>query len=214
METVSICGIKVHPFSSRNELIDFAFSRKGILVAVNAEKSINATDRLRCIINDNIGYCDGAGAVKGAQRKGAHNAIRIPGCELWLDIIDRFSPQGKSFYLIGSRQEVVEGVVGHLRQIHPEINIAGFRNGFICHDKEKEALLDDITLKRPTLFSWPWVPPNRNISCMKCSADTKPYTKGWEDHSTCLWATSNVPHGWCNGWEENGCGGSWPSRHA
>lgn len=151
METVSICGIKVHPFSSRNELIDFAFSRKGILVAVNAEKSINATDRLRCIINDNIGYCDGAGAVKGAQRKGAHNAIRIPGCELWLDIIDRFSPQGKSFYFIGSRQEVVEGVVGHLRQIHPEINIAGFRNGFICHDKEKEALLDDITLKRPDI---------------------------------------------------------------
>lgn len=151
METVSICGINVYPFSSREELIDFAFGRKGILVAVNAEKSVNATERLRQIINSNIGYCDGAGAVKASHRKGAAKAVRIPGCELWLDIAARFAPRGKRFYLVGSRQEVIEGTVAHLRRMFPGIDIAGYRNGFIGSDAEKQNLIDDICRTQPDI---------------------------------------------------------------
>lgn len=151
MNKVSVCGIDVCPFRSRAELIDYAFARKGILVAVNAEKTINATDRLRDIINSNIGYCDGAGAVKALARKGAGDAIRIPGCELWLDIVARFAPEGKSFYLVGARQEVVEGTVARLREMYPGIRIAGYRNGFINSDEEKHRLIDDIAARRPDI---------------------------------------------------------------
>ena len=146
MEAVQICGIKVYPFENRDTLIDYAFGRKGMLVAVNAEKSINADNTLRGIINENIGYCDGAGIVKGCRRKGVKKAIRIPGCELWLDIISRYAPQGKSFYLVGSRQEVVEGTVAKLRQQYPGINIAGYRNGFIKSAQE----LSLIHISEPT----------------------------------------------------------------
>ena len=151
MNKVSVCGIDVCPFRSRAELIDYAFARKGILVAVNAEKTINATDRLRNIINSNIGYCDGAGAVKALVRKGAKDAIRIPGCELWLDIVARFAPEGKSFYLVGARQEVIEGTVARLREMHPGIRIAGYRNGFINSDEEKRQLIVDIASRRPDI---------------------------------------------------------------
>lgn len=151
MEAIHICGIRVYPFDSRKSLIDFAFRRKGILVAVNAEKSINADNTLRNIINNNIGYCDGAGIVKGARRKGVKNVIRIPGCELWLEIIDRFAPQGKRFYFIGSRQEIVEGTVGKLRRKYPGINIVGYRNGFINSPQEREALIEDIARTAPDI---------------------------------------------------------------
>jgi len=151
MKEISVSGIRVHAFGSRDELIDYAFARKGILVAVNAEKTVNADNRLRGIINDNIGYCDGAGAVKAARRKGAPEAIRIPGCELWLDIIARYAPQGKRFYLVGARQEVVEGTVRTLRRRFPGIDIAGYRNGFITTPQEHDALIDDIVAKAPDI---------------------------------------------------------------
>ena len=151
MEAVHICGIRVYPFESRNELIDFAFTRKEILVAVNAEKSINADDTLRAIINENIGYCDGAGIVKGCRRKGRKKVIRIPGCELWLDIVTRYAPLGKKFYLIGSRSEIVESTVAKLRQQYPGINIVGFRDGFIRTPQERQELIDNIVRTSPDI---------------------------------------------------------------
>lgn len=151
MKEVSICGIRTYAFPTREALIDYAFGRKDILVAVNAEKSVNAGDELRRIINSNIGYCDGAGAVKACHRKGAPEAIRIPGCELWLDIAARFAPEGKRFYLVGSRQEIIEETVAELRRRFPGIDIAGFRNGFINGEAEREALIDDIAAKRPDI---------------------------------------------------------------
>lgn len=143
-----IRGINVYPFSSPDELIDYADTQKGILVAVNAEKVVNATDELRDIINNNIGYCDGAGAVKAMHRKGRKEACRIPGCELWLKIIDRYHAD-KSFYLVGARQSVVEAVVAKLRESYPDISIAGYRNGFIPNDAERDALVADIAAKHP-----------------------------------------------------------------
>ena len=44
-ERVDLKGVKVYPFASADALIDYADSKKGILVAVNAEKILNATDQ-------------------------------------------------------------------------------------------------------------------------------------------------------------------------
>lgn len=148
VKEVSVGGILVKAFPSREALMDYAEARGGILVACNAEKTVNAGDRLRALINANIGYCDGAGAVMAAHRKGAVEAIRIPGCELWLDQVARFAGK-KSFYLVGSRREVVEGVVGKLRREFPAIDIVGYRDGFIKTDQERRELIDDIAEKRP-----------------------------------------------------------------
>lgn len=148
LQPVTMGGINVYPFPSREALIDYAVANKGILVACNAEKTVNANDHLRSVINANIGYCDGAGAVKALHRKGAKGAIRIPGCELWLDIIDRLHDTA-SFYLVGSRKEVVEGVVAKLRNKYPGIRIVGFRDGFIRTGQEHDALIDDIARKKP-----------------------------------------------------------------
>lgn len=141
-------GIGVCPFGSDAELLDYVDHRKGILVAVNAEKIMNADDRLRAIINDNIGYCDGAGAVKGLKRKGAKRVVRIPGCELWLKIIARHYKDGR-FYFVGSTDEVVAGVVEKLRREFEGIDIVGWRNGFIASQQEREALIADIEAKSP-----------------------------------------------------------------
>ena len=148
IEKVTIRGVELYPFSSVDEIIDFADENKGILVAVNAEKILNANETTIPIINNNIGYCDGSGAVLAAKKKGAKNACKIAGCELWLHIINRFHGK-KTFYLIGAKPQVIEEVIAKLKTEYPDIDIIGHRDGYIKTDKERQALIDDIADKKP-----------------------------------------------------------------
>lgn len=148
IEKVALRGVEIYPFSSVEEIINFADENKGILVAVNAEKILNANEITRPIINNNIGYCDGSGAVLGVKQKGCENACKIAGCELWLHIIARFHSQ-KSFYLIGAKPQVIEEVVAKLKVEYPDINIVGYRDGYVKTDEEREAVITDVVEKKP-----------------------------------------------------------------
>lgn len=148
MKRTYLRGVGVFPFASEQELIDYVERRPGILVAVNAEKIIHADDELRGLINRNIGYCDGAGAVKGLRKKGHGDVSKIAGCELWLKIIERMYRE-RTFYLVGGRQEVIDQTVEKLRSQFDGIRIVGYRNGYIADDEQCEALLDDIARKSP-----------------------------------------------------------------
>ena len=148
MKSVTLRDINIYPAESPDELIDFAVGRKGILIAVNAEKMAKATSELSALINDNIGYCDGSGVVLAARQKGADRACKIAGCELWLDIINRHHGDS-SFYIIGGRPEVFEGTVRKLRQEFPDINIVGARDGYLKSDADRNALIEDVARKKP-----------------------------------------------------------------
>lgn len=144
-------GVKVYPFASFDELLDFASDKNKLLVAVNAEKILHATDQTRDIINRNIGYCDGIGAVMALKKHGCKNVVKIPGCELWLKIIEKLHKEGKTFYLVGSKQEVIEKTVSQLKQDYPEISIVGYRDGYIKTEEEKRQLIEDIEAKKPNV---------------------------------------------------------------
>lgn len=146
---ISVNGVKINPFTSFNELLDHVVHHKGILVAINAEKILHATPQTRDIINRNIGYCDGIGAVMALRRHGQKQAVKLPGCELWLKIIAALYKDGKRFYLVGSKQEVIEATVAKLKQEFAGIDIVGYRNGYIKTEEERKALIDDIATRRP-----------------------------------------------------------------
>lgn len=148
MNKVSLNGVEIYPFDFEEQLLSFVDEHKGILVAINAEKILHATEQTRAIINRNIGYCDGAGAQIALKQKGYKEACKIPGCELWLKIIARFYRE-KSFYLIGGKQQVIEETVEKLQVEYKGIQIVGYRNGYIKTEEEKQLLLDDIADKRP-----------------------------------------------------------------
>ena len=145
---VKLRNVEVYPFDSVGSLIDYADSHKGILVAINAEKILNANPRTLEIINNNIAYCDGSGAVLAARQKGAGQACKIAGCELWLHIVDRFH-DSKSFYIIGAKKAVNDATVAKLRESYPGIRIVGHRDGYIRSAEERQALIDDVAEKAP-----------------------------------------------------------------
>lgn len=146
---VEINGVKIYPFASFMKLLEHVDSHKGILVAINAEKILHATNETRAIINRNIGYCDGAGAVMALRQMGYNDVTKIPGCVLWLKIVAALVPQGKSFYLVGGKQEVIDATVGKLNAEFPDIHIMGYRNGYIKTEEEKQSLIADIAAKKP-----------------------------------------------------------------
>lgn len=145
---IELNGMKVFPFSSPKELLAYVDGHKGILVAVNAEKVTKATDETRAIVNNNIGYADGAGVVVAMHKLGHPNAVRIAGCDLWLDIV-RESYKEKSFYLVGGKQEVIDETIAKLKKEFKDINILGYRNGYIKTDEERNTLIQEIAEKKP-----------------------------------------------------------------
>jgi len=147
MQQIALGGVGVYPFTSADELISYVAERPAILVAINAEKILHATDELKAIYNRNLGYSDGAGAVLALKKKGHQKACKIAGCELWLKIIERYSRE-KSFYLVGGKSEVIEETIQKLRADFPRINIVGYRDGYL-KGNDDETLIADIAEKKP-----------------------------------------------------------------
>lgn len=148
MDKVSLKGVEIYPFKSEADLLSFVDNQKGILVAINAEKILHASPEMRAIINRNIGYCDGAGAQLALKQKGFKEACKVPGCELWLKIIERFHKE-KTFYLVGGKPQVIEETVAKLKSQFEGINIIGYRDGYLKKDKDRENLINDIVEKKP-----------------------------------------------------------------
>ena len=146
---IELNGVRVHPFTSSDELMAYIGLYKGILIAINAEKILHATEQTRSIINRNVGYCDGIGAVMALKKHGCKNVVKIPGCELWLKIIVSLYRNNKTFYLVGGKQEVIEATVKKLREEFKGIQIVNYRNGYIQTHEEQEALINDVVEKRP-----------------------------------------------------------------
>lgn len=145
---IDLNGMKVFPFRSATELLAYVDRHKGILVAVNAEKVMKATEETRAIVNNNIGYADGAGVAVAMHTLGRPEAVRIAGCDLWLEIVKQ-SYKEKSFYLIGGKQEVIDETVEKLRKEFEGINILGYRNGYLQTDEERETVIRDVAEKKP-----------------------------------------------------------------
>lgn len=144
-----INGFRVYGFDSRSKLISHIKANPSILIAINAEKIYAGNKELKLISQNGVGYPDGIGAVKALKTKGARNAVRIPGSELWLDIIRTLDTED-SVYLIGATDEVIEATVEKLYKIYPSLKILGYRNGFL-EENDIINLEKDIIEKKPTV---------------------------------------------------------------
>ena len=148
MTSIDINGIRTYCFSSRQDAVDYALAEKKSLIAVNAEKILHANDKTRELFRRNIGFSDGIGAVWALRKKGFKDAVKIPGCELWLDLV-RSAHNDKTFYLVGGQQEVIEKTVGKLRKEYPGINIVNYRNGYLRDGVDRRDLLHDLVQRKP-----------------------------------------------------------------
>jgi UDP-N-acetyl-D-mannosaminouronate:lipid I N-acetyl-D-mannosaminouronosyltransferase len=148
IEKIRVNGVRVFSFNSKNKFLDYIGINKNILIAVNAEKIVNADESLKSIINSNVGYCDGIGAVLALKKLG-FDSVQIPGFHLWLDIIKKFKHE-KSFYFIGGTKNVIDLTIKKIKISFPGISIKNFHHGYF-NKIEEELILEDIKDKKPDI---------------------------------------------------------------
>lgn len=136
-----IGGLRVYAFGSMDSLLTAVAEQPTALVALNAEKLADPPDDLRELVNHNVGYADGMGAVLALRRKGLR-APRLAGSDIWLGIVRRFAAT-KRFYLVGGSDEVIGQTVERLRHEVPGLQIVGHRNGYLS-PADVDALVEDI----------------------------------------------------------------------
>lgn len=151
MNSVNILGINVYPYLSFEDLINDAVAKKKMLLSVNAEILLKSDDELKTIYNNNIGYADGIGAVMALEKKGI-NAIKLPGCELWLKIVEKYAISDKTFYILGSTDEVIKKTISLLKNKYPELKILGYRDGYLSNSDIEKLEADIKRLKPDFIF--------------------------------------------------------------
>ena len=154
-QTVSVASLPITPFKSMNEAVNSILSKGGVMagvaIAVNAEKVISAMDNSNVknnLLNATLLYADGIAVVKTIKKKGVENE-RIPGCELWEQLMSKASMMGKKVYLLGASEDTNLKTANKLNSLYGLTNIVR-RNGY--YDSEED-IIEEVTNNRPDIVT-------------------------------------------------------------
>jgi len=141
----TIRGFTTFAVPGEDAIVSLADQADGLLIAVNAEKLARADQVLRRIVNANVGYPDGMGAVLALRRLGLRSD-RVAGADLWVRLVREYATT-RRFHLIGSTPEVIQAVASKLRADYPGIDLR-FRDGYL-DPEQVDRLTEEFTTTRP-----------------------------------------------------------------
>lgn len=108
-------------------------------VVINAAKVVKARDdpALREIINGcDLINADGMSIVWAAWLLGRPLKGRVAGIDLFYELVSAAARRGWPVFFLGAREAIVRRVVDVLGAKYPELQIAGYRNGYWSADEE------------------------------------------------------------------------------
>jgi N-acetylglucosaminyldiphosphoundecaprenol N-acetyl-beta-D-mannosaminyltransferase len=77
---------------------------------------------------------------------------RVATTDLFHDVASVARRRGASFYLLGAAKPVVSRAAQRVRQLYPDLNIAGYGSGYLRRDGDEERIIDDINRARPDIL--------------------------------------------------------------
>lgn len=136
-------------------------------VAINPEKVILSRERpeIRSILENNeIRYADGIGVVKYFSYITKKTISRIPGCELWEELMKEAGVKNISVYLVGGKKEILVETVTKLEKDY-STPIAGFQDGYYS---DEELLINNILKSKAKIVTVALGSPKQEIFINKC----------------------------------------------
>jgi len=114
-QQVKVGVIEVAAFKDMAALLQYIVPADGPVyagsaIAINPEKVLAASrnPQVREVIAAaDIRYADGIGVVKAVRRRLGQRVARIPGCELWQELMQRAASYQVPVFIIGARPEVL-----------------------------------------------------------------------------------------------------------
>lgn len=171
IDKVTINNFEVNCYQSvdeaSNNIIDEKLNDANIAIAINPEKILSSLEKKD--INDaldiaNIRYLDGIGTVKLAEKKIGKNLNRIPGCELWENLMYKSGKLNIPVYILGANETVVSKTVAKLKSDY-KVNIVGYHHGFFKDDDE---MIKSILSKKPKILTVALGSPRQEIFMKRC----------------------------------------------
>ena len=90
----------------------------------NVKLKANFNDKNSVIIPDGVGTVLASKLVKNPVQE------KIAGIDVVREILKKADKEGKSVYLVGAQQEVIEECVRKIKEEFKNLTIAGYHNGF------------------------------------------------------------------------------------
>jgi N-acetylglucosaminyldiphosphoundecaprenol N-acetyl-beta-D-mannosaminyltransferase len=110
-------------------------------VVINVAKLVmmQSNDELKNIVNNcELINVDGQGVVWGARWLGLPVPERVAGIDLFLNIVALAQVKGYRLYFLGAKQEIVSRVVDNLTSQYPDLQIAGYHDGYFQSEDEEQ----------------------------------------------------------------------------
>lgn len=123
-------------------------------MAINAAKLVAMRDDAelaRVIRGCELVTADGQAVVWASRVLGDPLPTRVAGIDLMEALLARAATRGYRVYILGARQEVLEQAVQRLRERHPSLQLAGYRDGYFA-DEEEAAVAAAIAQARPDIL--------------------------------------------------------------
>jgi len=178
VEECQVYGIPVAVDRSMQEAVERVFPRRGFpsvnpgfAIAINPEKVIKAREdeRVRDVmLSASWRFADGIGVVWALRLKGAKAAQRIPGCELWENLMIRAGAEGVGVFLVGARRSVLDSVAAKLHAQFQTI-VVGKEDGYFSDDDEFN-VIDRIRASGATIVTVAMGSPKQELFIERCRA--------------------------------------------
>jgi len=114
-------------------------------VALNVAKLVNmrfdpvlAAD----VMSSDVVGVDGMGVVWGGRALGLPISSRVTGIDLMSEILGVCAREGFRPYFLGAKPQTLQRAAENVRKRHPEIQIAGLRDGYFTREQESGVVRD------------------------------------------------------------------------
>jgi UDP-N-acetyl-D-mannosaminouronate:lipid I N-acetyl-D-mannosaminouronosyltransferase len=155
-EQVQVGLINVAAFKNMAALLEYIVPVDkpvfaGSAIAINPEKVLSASSNpqlLHVIQAADIRYADGIGVVKAMRRRLGRHVERIPGCELWQQLMLRAAQYQVPVFIIGAKAQVL--VQTRDKLLAAGTKLVGAVDGYF---NDEAALIARITQTQPQIIS-------------------------------------------------------------
>lgn len=167
-------GFNLWGFRNIADCTHFLFNagqvKQGILVAINAEKILNAeTDPVLHTLLDEAEYkyADGISIVCSLRRKYPGIEVsRVAGADLWEAIMQRAGEEGTPVFLVGGKREVLAQAEQKLRD-QWNVNLVGSQDGYF-KPEQRDALFERIRASGAAIVTVAMGSPRQEMLMRDC----------------------------------------------
>lgn len=138
----------------------------GFAVAVNAEKIVSSYEnpKTKLILESaSFLYPDGAGVSLLMSKRG-FPSVRIPGCDLWIELMRKAAFFNIPVFIIGAKPNIHLETVNKLTNDF-KVNIVGHCDGYF---DDEDALIESVKISRTKIVTVALGSPRQELFINKC----------------------------------------------